>query len=298
MAAPRQIEISVRKAADRGGPVACRVAPPPDVLDASRHALLLVHGFNNTHDQAAQSYATILGLLLPKLVPLSNPPDTILTLQWPGDVAIGPSESLDFLGYASDISQALVSAQRLAAFLRDAVARSGGSLRISTIGHSLGCRLILEAMRELIGTAPSPFYVVALMAAAVPTDLVDLTWSGGADLEPTAELATTLLKFHSFTDPVLGLAFPAGQTLAYAQKIERAEFLEAVGYWGAPASFGQSISENGDLHGSYWSDKDVVSHIADALAPGFAPAQIATRTIAARPLPPANKIASRQLPTN
>ncbi len=208
---------------DRGGAV--EPAHGDDLAHAGRrHLLLLVHGFNNTATQAQQSYDRMVdGHLLPLMAAMRTPPDGIVSFQWPGDAAvIAALAASDTAGYPVDIERARQAAAELQGYLTTLQAASGGALKLSLIGHSLGCRLVLEMLRGFAG-GPSPFEVVALMAGAVPVDLVDAGYSGagGPSLLAAADAARQVLKFHSWLDAVLGIGFPAGQALAFELGIER-----------------------------------------------------------------------------
>jgi len=279
-------EISLRTR-DRGGPVAATMSGADwYTLALHRHILLLAHGFNNTADQARAAYDGLIAKLMPYLQRMGEGPDAIVGFQWPGDAAVGPFSSVDFLGYPIDIERARESADRLRGYVERLFDCSGPSLKFSIVGHSLGCRLALELLNSFVGK-PSSFDVVALMAPAVPVDLVDPTYAGpaGPYLRLTDSVPRRTLKFHSSADMVLGIAFPAGQSLAFGMDIEAADYLEAVGFWGDPGTFGRSIAADGDAHGAYWTDDDVVFAIAAALDPTNR--RLEARTLApARPLAP------------
>src|SRR5262249_11353027 len=104
-------------------------------------------------------------------------------------------------------------------FLRGLVGPGGLPLEVSFVGHSLRCRLILETLRNVINkTLPWPIVrFVALMAAAVPIDLVE----AGQLLEPAARRPHTLTLFRSLDDDVLKRAFPTGQHAAFKLGLEQ-----------------------------------------------------------------------------
>src|SRR6185369_5317013 len=85
------------------------------------------------------------------------------------------------------------------------------------VAHSLGCRVVLEALRELLdGRAPDAeshrVPGVCLMAAAVPTFMVD----GNARLAGAAMVPRASYVLHSRADMVLRFTFPSGQGAASA----------------------------------------------------------------------------------
>jgi hypothetical protein len=246
--------------------------------------------------QADESYQAMIANITPALLVMRNGPDAVVCLQWPGDVAVIDSvQAADAVGYPVDIKQALKSADKLQSFLRTLCAGKGPNFRISFIAHSLGCRLMLEAIRGA-GLPSLPMEVAALMAAAVPVRLVDTTAGTIATLSGTDAGARAMLKFHSWCDMVLAVAFPTGQSLAYAMQIEPAPFLEAVGLLGDPSAFGTDRPTTYDTHGEYWGDRKIARQVAEALdvtRPRLPPAT----TTPSRPLPPANVIPSRPLST-
>jgi hypothetical protein len=289
-----RFDLSLRVDPDRGGPVADEVSGAGPLQQAScRHILLLVHGFNNTAAQANAAYAAMLANITPALLAMHNGPDAVVCLQWPGDFAVVDAvQAADAVGYPVDITQARKSADKLQAFLHALCTGKGPNFRISFIAHSLGCRLMLEALRP----ASLPLEVAALMAAAVPVRLVDITAGAIATLSGTDAGARAMLKFHSWLDMVLAVAFPAGQSLAFAMGIEPAPFLEAVGFRGDPSAFGTDRPTTYDTHGEYWGDAKIARQVAEALDVTLPPSP-PVATIPSRPLPPASAIPARSLPT-
>ena len=280
-------KLSVRVFPSRGGPVANAVYGDarPLELAACRHILLLVHGFNNTAEQADAAYNAMIGNLTPDLLQRAGDrPDAVVCLQWPGDAAVGPFQVADAIGYPTDIERAKRSAERIADYLRQLCAAHGPNFRISLIAHSLGCRLVLEALKR---SAPGGLQVqvAALMAPAVPVRLVDASLVSPASLAGTDALARSMLKYHSCFDAVLGVAFPAGQALAFATGIEPEAYGEAVGFFGDPVSFATDGGNTYDAHGEYWGDPKLARYIVAALD--------ATR----RMLPPAVPTPARPLPS-
>jgi pimeloyl-ACP methyl ester carboxylesterase len=295
----RRYDISVRVDPHRGGEVSAKVHGDDAAtlkLSACRHILLLVHGFNDTAEQAAAAYQQMIDLLQPDLLQM-NEPDAIVCFQWPGDYAMGPLEQADFLGYPEDISRARQAAPVLLTYLRELCAIKRAGFKISIIAHSMGCRLILEMLNGC-RALPLPIAVIALMAAAVPVSLVDNQWTGngGPYLVGTDAMTRAMLKFTSKGDWVLWAAFPAGESLAYAMKKEPAEFLEAVGYLGDPWSFAEQSLARTHGHSEYWSDQDVEKMIVAVLG-AVVPKAIARATIPTRLLSPAKEIAVRAQPS-
>lgn len=288
--APDQYKLTVRDGAymGRGGPVTATVTGDVAAIDLAtrhRHILMLVHGFNNTQSAAEKSYKKLTDNLMSdnpkKGLPSMNPgsrPDAIIRFQWPGNAAVGPISALDFLGYPQDIQNARDSATRLDKFLRDICTAGGPLLKVSIIAHSLGCRLILEMMKNFVGSSGPQFEFFALMAPAVPVNLVDVS-QNGAILAPTNRVPRTFLKFHSLADVVLLCAFPAGQELAWEKGIESARYLEAIGRYGNPTGFAEPSKKVSIGHGKYWSDNNVRNEILCGLDPTMR-TQLPSRSVA------------------
>lgn len=281
---PRVFELSLRSQPERGGPVRTTVQDKDGLAKAMdwRHLLVLVHGFNNAESEAEGKYEEYVDILRPALEKSRVAPDAIAKLHWPGNEAVGPFPILDFAGYPVDVERALQSVAPLVTFLSDLIATRPRGRLISFVGHSLGCRLIVETMCRLNagGAAPS-LAVVSLMAAAVPVALAE----SGNPLARAPGAAVKVLKAHSRDDWVLWLAFPAGQSLAALLGIEKAPYVEAVGRNGNPTAFGDSLARKGNGHGDYWTDEYAASVL------------LVTMDATLRSLPPAEEIPARDLPS-
>ena len=297
---PRVYRLSLRSQPERGGPVRATVEDK-DGLETNtdwRHLLVLVHGFNNSESQAEESYEGYIEMLRPGLARSRVAPDAVAKLHWPGNVAIGPFSILDVVGYPWDVEQALRSVGPLGAFLDGLMARGPRGRLISVVGHSLGCRLIVETMNRLrASVGGTPLAIVSLMAAAVPVALAET----GQPLANASTAAKKVLKPHSRSDWVLWLAFPVGQSAASVLGIERDAYIEAMGRNGNPSGFGEPLLREGNGHSDYWSDKGagaVLLVTMDAtLREPLEPAKIAESKLPAAEGISARKIAPRALPS-
>jgi hypothetical protein len=92
------------------------------------------------------------------------------------------------------------------------------------IAHSLGCRVVMETLRNLVNT-PVRVLGICLMAAAVPVSTV----APGGDLRSGAQLSDKVYILYSPADRVLHWAFRPGQFRAHL-----GTFPEAVGRFGNP----------------------------------------------------------------
>lgn len=275
-----------------GGPVASSVRDEPgegrNSLQQSgcRNILILVHGFNNSQDKAESSYNLFYGRLEEQFRLDTLAPDAIAYFHWPGNhYQLVTWDALAF--YHIDILRARDSAFRLAQYFLGF--ENPASLRITLVGHSLGCRLILEALSELALSNKAPVVqLISLMAPAVPVDMVARAEAAGAQpgkLNSTVVPPRHVLKFYSWIDEALSVAFPAGQLNAYQfGRIEDRIYGEAVGWRGNPGYIGTGF-RSWNLHGAYWGDV----RTTDALLVALDPRQ--------RTLPPPNELASRGTPS-
>jgi len=224
----------------------------PDAL-ARRECLLLVHGFNNTDSEAAVAY---LGFRGRQREIFGTPDPTTFDRRfgdtyWPGDADWSSLfDKMDFLIYPSSVRTAIKAAPELAKLLW----RMPNLERVDFIGHSLGCRVVLETLLALRTRTLPRIGRIVLMAAAVPSEMLE---RGGKFYDLLMELAaegTGIRVLHSKQDPVLHLAFPAGQSLAGANEASA----RALGRFGpSPFMPGFNVSLTGSpipgaVHGDYW----------------------------------------------
>lgn len=221
---------------------------PPGGSAGRREAVLLVHGFNNHYGEAAMAYQGHRHQQYsrdPSLVPPSL--EAVLTdVHWPGDAAWGVADCTDFLVYPCAVGTAKQAGPVLAALL----ARMPNLELVHFIGHSLGCRVVLETIRAM---GPRPLVgKVCLMAAAVPVFQVE--WGGA--LEPAMVRARQVLVLYSGRDTVLTFAFPPGQ---FAAGRGEGLFPTALGHERPPPTVAgavEAIEITGAGHGDYWGHSD------------------------------------------
>lgn len=240
--------LSVREK-DEGGDVLGQVFVSGSGPNLPRTELLvLVHGFNNHLEEAQEAYRWFrrgqeAGLNVDGERTLE---DLLTDTFWPGDADwAGPIDKLDFLVYPVAVHHALTTAQRFAAYLSS---RTDVHV-IHFIGHSLGCRVVLETIRALKDAgAGSRIGKVCLMAAAVPTSMV----MPGAELAGAMTAPSNLRVLYSPDDLVLEFAFAPGQTISGEGE---GFFPTAIGRYGdVPLSPGHVEREQiaGAGHGDYW----------------------------------------------
>lgn len=246
---------------------------------SQRQLVVLVHGYNNSQQEAEGAYHAFRRRELPHLTPgqFATLGDALGDAFWPGDADWGTVDKLDFLFYPTAVGVARTVAPAIATYLQS----RKDVLEVHFIAHSLGCRVALEVIDLLRTRADAPrIGKVCLMAAAVPCFMVGRRGHLHAALQ--APLETRVL--HSRHDPVLATAFPPGQTLA-----GEGFFPEAVGRNGdVPVTPGRvevrSIARAG--HGSYWGqDSDAPSRDSgEQVRAFFGFASLPARSLPARSL--------------
>lgn len=217
--------------------LAAAVAPvwPPGGFVAGKAFVIFIHGFNDAYVDARYFYSAFRRLLAGYHFPAE-----VIEFHWPGNV--GKSKWLSTVAYAEDIKPSLESGVRLADWIRGADPQA----QFVLVGHSMGCRVVLSAIKELRSTGQlSRIASAALLAAAVPVDFVTPT-----DLGPNPSDGVNWLVLHSSSDDVLKWAFPLGETAG-----GQGAFPEAVGRFGRPlqpwnASMG--TEDMGYGHSDYW----------------------------------------------
>jgi len=280
------LQLSVRMQ-DSGGPVAPAVKLSGGQMNGNDNVLILVHGYDNSFSDAEGSYSTFINDLSAKFPTYIG---QIAEFYWPGDF---PIPVISALSYPNQIQPAIESAQRLSAFLWNLMGARNGPMEISFVGHSLGCRVVLELLALWTGGMPPNIRLgtVVLMAAAVLVKHVDQ----GGPLRAAAMLTDDKLVLCSKGDPVLHWAFPVGETVA-----NEGFFPTAVGRFGGPnqtwsASLPMFDSGKPYMHGSYWPGDESANAVALAL--GGAPSRlIATAGIVENGPAAENVISSRGTP--
>lgn len=221
--------------------------------------ILLVHGFNNNTDEANESFFTMRQNF--DLCLHNNGVDEavrkrfqeeIWELYWPG--YIGPEHSAGWwakrfystetaLAYSLQVAKASARVpESLAKYLR--ARRPSG---VFFIGHSLGCRVVLETIAKL-SDAPVPVLGFILMAAAVPMHHL---FENGSLRRAVARGRHRYCLF-STADTVLGITFPPGQILAQDGPLYAIPV--ATGFTGWPAAAYTVRTHTGFGHGDYWKE--------------------------------------------
>jgi hypothetical protein len=193
-------------------PPALSVVPWAQVsrIVAGKNVLFATHGFNVSY----QSGASSLGLL-DRYLNLTAP-NLFIGMLWPGDAWI------PVVDYPFEGGVALDCGNRLATFCRDWCA---GAQSLSFVSHSLGARLVLQAVANLKRKARS----VCLTAAAINRDCLAEEYSNARNNTE----AISILASHE--DDVLKIAFSVGDPFADLLHDDHTPFQAALGYDGPPS---------------------------------------------------------------
>jgi pimeloyl-ACP methyl ester carboxylesterase len=263
------------RAMPKGGPLATvGMAEPRDLLVDQNHLILLVHGYNNSQEEAFESYRAFLGKL-------SNPwIASTAVLYWPGDSwtsklgARSSSYSSSVRALASypwqpdrarQAAEMMVETINAAIDARKAVARERKGpvprLSLDIVAHSMGCRVILELFRLLaagLRYMPLEIRTVVLMAAAVPLYRVQER----GELAKALTLADKTYVYWSTVDDTLRRWFPLGEALEWP--FPRGWSLwgrEALGLCGIAAGDRLVVDRCALDHDEYWSNDEIASQV-------------------------------------
>ena len=247
------IEISARVRAS-GGPY----IPPKSrwgSLTGYTELIILVHGYNRGELPIRDVYADTYGRLR-DVLPLTMF-ENVATFYWPGDASRfwAPSAA----AYFAKIGVAEACGRDLADRLTE-TPPDGKKLTVWLIGHSLGCRLVLETVRHLRDSDRVQVAGVLLMAAAVPEGLCE------GERRYADRVAPAEVVLHSEADHILKRWFTTGQLLARIARNEpdpgpHKGPVGLSGQPGRPRWDGMRDSVGLD-HNQYWSSSNAISQMA------------------------------------
>src|SRR5205807_5983625 len=205
--------------------------------------IILIHGYNVNRPSGEASFNAFGQLLQSHNVPELSVLGQVIGFLWPGDEDI---KVIAGLFYPAKMQAARDSAARLAEFLLTLRGPNGAPMQILLVAHSLGNRLSLEMLTDLLALPNRTWGRIegfVLMAAAVIVGEVDVQ----GRLSAAAKSVRTRTLF-SEADKVLHWAFPPGETAAL-----EGFFPQAVGRFGNPTS---TWTDRFDLqpydHGNYF----------------------------------------------
>ncbi len=238
--------VSLRVQSKGGAVSSAALIGPRTALTSRKHVVLLIHGYNNDYDDAALAYDWCRRLQseIAQVPSDAVAGGALVEVFWPGDESWGPAS---FLFYPFAIKRAEQTADKLADALRDAVVR-GGWTSVDVIAHSLGCRVACE-LADRLRAVPGIFLRrFVLMAAAVPTFLLERRRPLRAGIDAVAE---GVLSLSSTGDEVLAYAFPLGETAGMTGVLPTALGHELWSGLERPIRLRQT-SMNEANHGDYW----------------------------------------------
>ena len=211
--------------------------------------IILVHGYNVSEKEAQKAYTNFQENFNKYCSQLSELNQSIYWFFWPSDK---PSKLESVYSYFKTVNTAKICGKKFTSYLNKLNLISTKNKRPSLIliGHSLGCRLLLEAVKNNIKTNYK--LEVFLMAAAVPVTMVE----PGQELHPSLSSNEKYSILYSKKDRVLRWAFPPGQKLAGE------EFNEAVGLKGQPNVVWNKSKETTYHHSDYWKGEESAEWIA------------------------------------
>lgn len=232
-----------------------------------RRVVLFIHGYNASNTSAKDSFASLQEHLAQWSTEAA---DDVVWVFWPGDARskIPLAEPLIF---PQSVGKAIELGPRFADVIRDFRGPGNTPCEVVLVGHSLGCRLILEALDALRHGPPchNTVSLVFLMAAAVPVS--HAVGRFAAALTGATRVAKRVVVLHSDEDVVLQVAFRLGHMLGP----DRQFLAQAVGLHGNPRLTWDDHAQMLHFdHGSYWhadlqtgEDAPVARRLATELAP-------------------------------
>jgi len=278
------LRISLRAAPEGGAALPTPSLEWRSAPIAQRELLVLIHGYNNHLGEAEAAYAGMRARQAALLSDSAWQPlldDLFGDVFWPGDARwAGALDKLDFFFYAQAVGVARDVAPKIGAYLR----QRSDVLVVHFLAHSLGCRVALEVIADLLANGGPAFGRACLMAAAVPT----FKMLPGGTLFAALTAPDYLRILYSPADWVLGVTFPPGQMLA---GFGEGAWPSAVGHQGdIPLSPGRVDREHvpGARHGDYWGQaRNQPSWLcAESVSEFFRFDRLAPRPLKERPLPP------------
>ena len=249
----------------KGGPALARDNLPGSSLKARDRFVFLIHGYNVSDDAAVTAFEYFRARMRRDCRDVEK---DVLTIAWPGD----GRWPFSTMSYPWRVRTAVSLAPALAKVIEENVrGRNNGECELILIGHSLGCRFILEALHEL-GNSKKTLSIkkllVFLMAPAVPVGMVDTSGPLGKTVNDEFYKIGVLYSPH---DSVLSGPFRIGQTAARrfpkpARGRNEGFFPEAVGFLGGPEkTWDKPKLAHGYDHGEYWYERNSAKYLASFL---------------------------------
>lgn len=191
---------------------------------------------------------------------------------WPSDSNI--FKPLAAALYPSRVRTAISAGVELGKYLTD-IADRNPDMRVQFVGHSLGCRVVLSAVKQLSQEQKVPVVRVLLMGAAVPESdcaqpgpwpekVSDLF--GAAQGQEVSRNSDVIL--YSRDDEILGKTFRTGELLVRPHGPKLSGSREAVGLKGGPPDrWTENVELCGLKHGDYVRKRRALRHVAALVGP-------------------------------
>jgi pimeloyl-ACP methyl ester carboxylesterase len=243
--------------------------------------ILLVHGYNSPEEKARLNFETFeRGLRGADARAMAV--GSVWHVHWPGD---DPNPFISATMYPARVGDADNVARKLADWLLINVS-SQQELRF--VGHSLGCRVVLEtllALREHPPETRPRIGTVVLLAAAVP----QVYCTEPPNPYPLPADGTRQHVHFSFEDSALGRKFDLGQR-GYNEPGE------AVGRDGRPAGRWTTATPTNLDHNDYWGSPRVQRDVARELQGALVSASPRVHGVS-KTEPPSRRVAWREIVT-
>lgn len=264
----------------------CRSAPAGGAIDSVRawlsvpslrgksHLIVLIHGYNDTFEEATTAYAAFCKL---QESMVSEGLDwtfgsTLVEVFWPGDARWGIARPA-FYPWALPVADNV--AELLSEIIKDLCGFASGQLTLDVVSHSMGNRIAFRLFSLLRGIGGLEPRRSMHMASAVPIGRLE---NQADELEAGLVIETASGKSESMFshgDDVLAYAFPLGETADFPQ-----EGLMPVALGHRDWLPGRSILNFAQWdagpsgHGQYWSGNKVQAEVRDFLDLGVTGARV------------------------
>lgn len=180
-----------------------------------RNVLFVAHGYNNHQSEGVCALSRLEAAL-------DLPPSAVVVgILWPGDSHAG------FVSYPVEKPTARLVGRQLAAFCNNELS---GIASVSFASHSLGARLVLEAIRGL----RSRVHSACLMAAAIERTCLEEEYADAFDKTDRIDILA------SEKDLVLRLAFPLGNFFGHVLDPTSNPLSNALGFSGPRKAIGKT----------------------------------------------------------
>lgn len=254
----------------RGGELIYPVVRGYDDPKGEKLLTFFVHGFNNAESTALDRWDDEVWRGIRHWT--KAPVGTVVLFFWPGDT--DTLKAISGSLYPRKVQVAIDAGTELGKYIKDIAGQNKG-LEVRFVGHSLGCRVVLSAVRELAREpAVVPVVGTLLMGAAVPEGdcsgsgqwhrRISEAFSAMADesREPSKEIV-----LYSPDDAILNKVFATGEKLARLSGVRSEKPYEAVGLKGNPTERWDERKLCAVKHDKYLTDLKALRYVAELFGP-------------------------------